>query len=68
MLVTDIEHDGVRATIEYHQYSYIARLYRVGHTQAFAVQVFGNGVYAEDWILKELKWPTSLLVIKHLKE
>ncbi len=65
MLVSEIEHDGVRATIEYHQYSYLARLYRVGDGHPMTAKVFGNGVSAEDWILQELKLPTSVLILKY---
>lgn len=65
MLLSTIEHEGIRATIEYHQYSYMARLYRASDSKQLVVKAFGNGVSAEDWILQELKLPSSIVLIKY---
>lgn len=65
MLISQIEHEGIRATISYHQYSYIARLQRISDNHVMATKVFGNGVGAKDWILEELKLPSSIVILRY---
>lgn len=65
MVVSEIEHDGVRATIDFRNDSYLATLRWSGNNCVLVVKSFGNGITAEDWILQELKLPTSLLYLKY---
>lgn len=65
MTVIEIEHEGIRATIDYRQESYVATLVWTRNNHVMAMRSFGNGIRAEDWILEELKMPSSLLYLKY---
>lgn len=66
MYMLDVELNGCRAVISYHPYndSYVASLYHLGLDKFLGSKSFGNGVLAENWILKELSFPESILTLK----
>lgn len=66
MLVLDLDLNGCNATITYHKPtdSYVATIYHRGMRKYIESKSFGNGVAAEDWILKELRGPESFLILK----
>ena len=67
MFVFDIDLNGCNAQITYHKDtdSYVASIYHLGLRKHLGSKSFGNGVAAEDWILKELSFPESILILKH---
>ena len=65
MQMSQIEHEGIRATIDYRQYSYIASLVRISDNCMLTQKCFGNGISAEEWILKELSLPSSIVLIRY---
>ena len=67
MLMFDLDLNGCRATISYHSEtsSYVASLYHRGLRKHLGSKSFGNGVAAEDWILAELSFPESILILKY---
>jgi len=67
MLMFDLDLNGCIAQITYHKDtgSYVANLYHRGMRKHLASKSFGNGVAAEDWILAELSFPESILILKY---
>lgn len=70
-MLLDTELNGFRATIDYrYQWcapSFIASIYQLDGDKLYvlASKSFGNGVSAEDWILRELSFPESILLLKY---
>lgn len=66
MLVLDLDLNGCYVKISYDKCtdSYIATIYHRGLRKHVASKSFGNGVAAENWILKELSFPESILTLK----
>ena len=66
MYMLDVELNGCRAVISYHPVSdsYVASLYHYKLRKSLGSKSFGNGVSAEEWILKQLSFPESILTLK----
>ena len=66
MYALDIELNGCRAVISYDptSNSYIASLYHYVLHKFLGSKSFGNGVAAETWLLEELSFPESILILK----
>lgn len=68
MIVSHIEADVVTGTIEISEFSvgsYIARVIQTAPVRLITIKSFGNGVSAQDWILEEMQFPLSVLLLKY---